>query len=97
MGVINVTIFTKKDCSKVKLLKLCQDYESNQKFDILLNNYEPLVSNDFKSLNFTTILDHRFTDVKQNKMIKLVVWYDNEWGYASKVVDIIKLYIDKRN
>ncbi len=92
VGAINVTLFIKKDCSKEQLLKLCQDFEENQKFDILMNNYDPLVSSDFKAQNFTTILDHRFTDIKQNKMIKLVIWYDNEWGYASKVIDIIKLF-----
>ena len=93
VGAINVTIFTKENCSKEQLLNLCKDYEINQKFDILMNNYEPLVSSDFKAQKFTTILDHRFTDVKQNKMIKLVIWYDNEWGYASKVVDILKHYV----
>ncbi len=93
VGAINVTIFTKENCSKEQLLNLCKDYEINQKFDILMNNYEPLVSSDFKAEKFTTILDHRFTDVKQNKMIKLVIWYDNEWGYASKVVDILKHYV----
>ena len=90
VGVINITLFVNKSCSKEELLNLTQKYEDNQQSDILLNNKEALVSSDFKAQNFTTILDHRFTDVKMNKMIKLVVWYDNEWGYASKVVDIIK-------
>ena len=89
VGVINVTLTVKEDCSKESLLKICKEYEKNQKFDILLNNSESLVSSDFKAQSFTTILDHRFTDVKMKKMIKLVVWYDNEWGYASKVVDIV--------
>ncbi len=89
VGVINVTLFIKKECSKDELINLCKTYALNQKFDILLNNEQPLVSSDFKAESYTTILDHRFTDVKQGKMIKLIVWYDNEWGYASKVVDIV--------
>ncbi|MCK5294479.1 MAG: aldehyde dehydrogenase [Arcobacteraceae bacterium] len=90
VGVINVTLIVKKDCSTEQFLELCKIYENNQKFDILLNNTEALVSSDFKAETFTTIVDHRFTDVKMDKMIKLVIWYDNEWGYASKVIDIIK-------
>ena len=90
VGVINVALIVKDTCSKDKLLELCNNYEKNQKFNILLNNNEALVSSDFKAESFTTIVDHRFTDVKMDKMIKLVIWYDNEWGYASKVVDIIK-------
>lgn len=97
VGAINVTLFVKSNCSKEELLCLCKDYENNQKFDILMNNFDPLVSSDFKAQNYTTILDHRFTDVKLSKMIKLVIWYDNEWGYASKVVDIIKLFNSEGN
>ena len=93
VGVINVTLNIKNTCSKDKLIALCKDYAQNQKFKILLNNTDALVSSDFKQLDFTTIIDHRFTDVKMNKMIKLVIWYDNEWGYASKVVDILKYYV----
>jgi glyceraldehyde 3-phosphate dehydrogenase len=90
VGVINVILIVKKNCSKEYLLNILKDFEKNQKHKIILNNFYPLVSSDFEKEEFTTIVDHRFTDVKQNKMIKLVLWYDNEWGYASKVVDIIK-------
>ncbi len=96
VGAINVTLTVKESITKDKLLELCTTYEQNQQFDILLNNYCPLVSSDFKAQRFTTILDHRFTDVKMNKMIKLVIWYDNEWGYASKVINIIESYNNLR-
>lgn len=91
VGAINVTLFTKEASTKEEISNLFLDYEKNQKFPIVLNNFEPLVSSDFKKENFTTIVDHRFLDVKQN-MIKLLLWYDNEWGYASKVVEIVKYY-----
>jgi glyceraldehyde 3-phosphate dehydrogenase len=74
---------------------LCKSYEKNQQFDILLNNHEPLVSSDFQAQRYTTIVDHRFTDVKVEKMLKLLIWYDNEWGYASKVVDIVQKIFNK--
>ncbi len=89
VGAINITMIVKKECKKSDLFKILKKYEKDQKFDILMNNKEALVSSDFKAQTFTSILDHRFTDIKKNKMIKLVLWYDNEWGYASKVVDII--------
>src|SRR5574344_1023086 len=92
VGVINVTLFTKEISSKDEIKNLFLDFEKNQKFPIVLNNFEALVSSDFKKEKFTTIVDHRFLEVKQN-MIKLLLWYDNEWGYASKVVEILK-YID---
>jgi glyceraldehyde 3-phosphate dehydrogenase len=89
VGAISITLFVKTKSSKDEIISLCQEYEINQKFDIMLNNYEALVSSDFQRQRYTTIVDHRFTDVKGKKMIKLLIWYDNEWGYASKVVDIV--------
>ncbi len=90
VGAIDATIVVKKECTKKRLLELCYAYEEKQTDTIIKNNTKPLVSGDFKAEPFTTIIDHRFTDVKMEKMIKLVIWYDNEWGYALKVVDIVK-------
>lgn len=92
VGVINVTLFIEKDCSKDEIIKLFEEYEKNQNFPVVLNNFDPLVSSDFKKEHKTTIIDHRYTDVINKNMIKLIVWYDNEWGYASKVVEILKYY-----
>lgn len=97
VGAINVTLFTKESSSKEEIINLFEKYEETQEFPVVLNNYDPLVSSDFKKENKTTIIDHRYTDVKSEKMIKLLVWYDNEWGYASKVVEILKYYVSKNS
>lgn len=95
VGAINVTLFTKESSSKEEIINIFEEYEKNQNFPIVLNNHEPLVSSDYKKENKTTIIDHRYTDVKNENMIKLLVWYDNEWGYASKVIEILKYYKNK--
>ena len=92
VGVIDMTLFVKERCTQDKLIKLCYEYEKNQAYKIIKNNTQALVSSDFKAEEYTTIIDHRFTHVKMDKMIKLSIWYDNEWGYASKVVEILKVY-----
>jgi glyceraldehyde 3-phosphate dehydrogenase len=94
VGAINVTLFTKEVSNKDEIANLFLNFEKNQNFPIVLNNFEPLVSSDFKKEKFTTIIDHRFLEVKKN-MIKLLLWYDNEWGYASKVVQILKFCKNK--
>jgi len=91
VGAINVTLFTKQTSTKDEIINFFKEFEKNQQFPIVLNNFEPLVSSDFKQEKYTTIIDHRYTDTKQN-MIKLLIWYDNEWGYSSKVVEILKYY-----
>ncbi len=92
VGVIETTLFVKDTCKVENLLELCYMYEKNQNFKVIKNNKAPLVSSDFKAEPYTTIIDHRFTHVKMDKMIKLSIWYDNEWGYASKVVEIVKVF-----
>ena len=89
VGAITVSLNVKKSCNKEDLINTLNDYQKNQKYKIVYNNTCPLVSSDFQGEEYTSIIDHRFIDVKKNKMIKLVIWYDNEWGYASKVIDII--------
>jgi len=90
VGAINVTAFVSVETSKKEVIDLCERAQEEQEHQVIHNNHESLVSSDFTQCNHTSIIDHRFTDVKQKKMIKLVLWYDNEWGYASKVVDIIR-------
>ncbi|MCG3719935.1 hypothetical protein L5F50_12130, partial [Aliarcobacter butzleri] len=83
--------FTKQTSTKDEIISIFKEFEKQQQFPIILNNFEPLVSSDFKKEKYTTIIDHRYLEVKNN-MIKLLLWYDNEWGYASKVVEILKYY-----
>lgn len=92
VGAINVTLTLQKECTKEEIIELFIKNEKSQKYNIFHNNRCSLVSSDFQGEEYTSIVDHRFIDVKKNKMVKLVIWYDNEWGYASKVVDIVSLY-----
>lgn len=94
VGAINVTLFVKNKSSKEDIVSLLNKHEEIQKFPVFLNNIEPLVSSDFKKEKKTTIIDHRYTDIKNGNMLKFLVWYDNEWGYASKVIEILKYYTD---
>jgi glyceraldehyde 3-phosphate dehydrogenase len=90
VGAINVVLTLQKETNKEEVLEMLKQYEVLQKSKIIHNNFEPLVSTDFAQQEYTSIIDHRFTQIKKNKMLKLVLWYDNEWGYASKVVDMVK-------
>jgi glyceraldehyde 3-phosphate dehydrogenase len=57
---------------------------------ILQYSDEPLVSVDFRKNSHSSILDAPYTSVIEGNMVKLLSWYDNEWGYSSRVVDLIK-------
>jgi glyceraldehyde 3-phosphate dehydrogenase len=56
---------------------------------------EPLVSMDFKGDSRSSIVDAQFTYVLGGDMVKVITWYDNEWGYSSRVADLCKYLYDK--
>lgn len=56
---------------------------------------EPLVSIDFQGNPLSSIVDAQFTRVIDDTMVKVLSWYDNEWGYSSRVRDLI-LFIAQR-
>jgi glyceraldehyde 3-phosphate dehydrogenase len=57
---------------------------------ILGYSEEPLVSMDLKGDNRSSIVDGPLTHVQSGNMVKIVSWYDNEWGYSCRVVDLAK-------
>ena len=49
----------------------------------------PLVSSDFKSNPNSSIIDSAYTKVMDGDFVKVLSWYDNEWGYSSRCVDLV--------
>jgi glyceraldehyde 3-phosphate dehydrogenase len=56
---------------------------------------EPLVSIDFKRNSNSSIIDAEYTKVIGGRMLKVLSWYDNEWGYSCRVRDLIKYIAGK--
>ena len=52
---------------------------------------EPLVSVDFRKTNESATIDSELTLVMDGDMVKVIAWYDNEWGYSQRVVDLAEL------
>ena len=62
---------------------------------ILQLSEEPLVSIDFKGNPHSSIVDASYTKVMEGDFIKVLSWYDNEWGYSSRCVDLVKLIAER--
>jgi len=60
--------------------------------NILETNNEPLVSSDFNHNPHSAIVDLALTKVIENKMAKVSAWYDNEWGFASRMCDLANYF-----
>ena len=62
---------------------------------LLQYSEEPLVSVDFRKNPHSSILDAPYTSVIEGNMVKLLSWYDNEWGYSCRVVDLIRYLVEQ--
>jgi glyceraldehyde 3-phosphate dehydrogenase len=62
---------------------------------ILGYSEEPLVSMDYKGDTRSSIVDALSTMVMAGDMVKVLAWYDNEWGYSVRIADLVKLMADK--
>jgi glyceraldehyde 3-phosphate dehydrogenase len=95
VGSADITLHLQKAITTKDVLAEFELFEKQQSWRIISNNWEPLVSLDFKKSDYSAIIDHRWTDVINKRMLKLVLWYDNEWGYASRVIDQV-VFVSER-
>jgi len=63
--------------------------------EVLAYTEEPLVSSDFIGSTDSSTMDLLSTMVIDGNMVKLVTWYDNEWGYSSRLADLAAFVAEK--
>ncbi len=64
--------------------------ESGPLEGIMAYTEDPIVSGDIVSSPFSSIVDSRLTATIDGTMLKVVAWYDNEWGYSNRIVDLVQ-------
>jgi glyceraldehyde 3-phosphate dehydrogenase len=62
---------------------------------ILQYSNEPLVSIDFKGNANSSIVDAPYTKVMDGDFVKVLSWYDNEWGYSNRCIDLLQFMVKK--
>ena len=63
--------------------------------NILDTTDEPLVSSDFIKNPYSTIIDLQMTKIIDGDFLKIIAWYDNEWGYSNRLTEIANLISKK--
>ena len=59
--------------------------------NVLSTTYEPIVSSDIIKTPYSAIVDLSMTKVVDGDLVKVLAWYDNEWGYSNRLVEMIKI------
>jgi glyceraldehyde 3-phosphate dehydrogenase len=94
VSVVDFTAILDKEATAEEIRAAMLEYAAGRMKGILDVTDEPLVSSDYKGTTFSSIFSAIDTLVLGN-LVKVVAWYDNEWGYASRVADITALVAKK--
>jgi glyceraldehyde 3-phosphate dehydrogenase len=88
VSLVDCVIQVKKDTTSEELNVAFKAASEGSMKGIFGFSEEPLVSMDFKGDSRSSILDAELTKVIGGNMVKFVAWYDNEWGYSCRTVDL---------
>ncbi len=95
VSLVDVVIEVEKETNTEEVNKALKDAANEELEGILGFSEEPLVSCDFRKNSNSSIVDAEYTKVIGNNLIKILSWYDNEWGYSCRVRDLIKFLAQK--
>jgi glyceraldehyde 3-phosphate dehydrogenase len=87
-SVVDLTVETKRGTSVEELNQAMKAAAQGPMAGILRYTEDSIVSSDIVKSPASSIFDSQLTAVMDDTMVKLVAWYDNEWGYSSRVVDV---------
>ncbi len=94
VSVVDLSVWLKREVTVEQINQALKEAAQSYLKGILDYNELPLVSSDYNSNSYSSIVDGLSTMVVDGNMAKVVAWYDNEWGYSCRVVDLVK-YIKK--
>lgn len=95
VSVVDVVIELEKDATTEEVNKALSDAANGELKGILGFETAPLVSMDFRGNSNSSIVDAEYTKVIGGNLLKILSWYDNEWGYSCRVRDLIKYIAQK--
>ena len=90
-SVVDLTVECKRETTVEEIngaLKAAS--ESGPLKGIMQYTEDPIVSTDIVTSPYSSIVDSKLTSVLDGTMLKVVAWYDNEWGYANRLVDLVQ-------
>ncbi len=95
VSVVDLVAEVSRPTTKEEVNQALARWASGELAGILGICEEPLVSTDFKGSSLSSIVDAALTEVMDGTLVKAVAWYDNEWGYSCRLVDLAVYMAEK--
>jgi glyceraldehyde 3-phosphate dehydrogenase len=97
-SLCDVVFITNKKIDEKKVNDVFKRAAKSAKYkNLIIASEEEIVSSDIVGSSHSAIVDLPSTKVVDKDMLKIVAWYDNEWGYSSRLVDLCEILIKKNN
>lgn len=91
VSIVDLVVQVEKSTIAEQVNDVLREASEGQLKGILGYNELPLVSSDYRGSDVSSIVDASLTIVMAGDMVKVVAWYDNEWGYSQRVVDLAEV------
>jgi glyceraldehyde-3-phosphate dehydrogenase (NAD(P)) len=95
VSVVDLVIQVEKSTITEQVNEVLKSAAEGSMKGIIEYNDLPLVSCDYRGTDVSSIVDASLTMVMGGDMVKVIAWYDNEWGYSQRVVDLAELVASK--
>ena len=95
VSVVDLVVLVDKKTTAPEVNAALKEASTGAMKGLLQFSEEELVSIDFKGNPHSSIVDAAYTKVMDGDFVKVLSWYDNEWGYSSRCVDLLRLLVKK--
>lgn len=95
VSLVDLTVELNKTVTKEEVNEALKAASEGELKGILAYTDEELVSSDFKTTDVSSTVDSKLTMVMDNNMVKVIAWYDNEWGYSMRIIDLVAFVASK--
>lgn len=89
VSVVDLTVTLKKDVTEAEVNAAIKEAAEGEMKGILAYTEEPIVSIDLNGDAHSSTFDSGLTKVIEGNMLKILSWYDNEWGYSNRVAELV--------
>jgi glyceraldehyde 3-phosphate dehydrogenase len=90
VSVVDLVVVTEKSCTAEEINATLKQAAEGKLKGILAYTEDPVVSSDMMKNSNSSIIDGQMTKVLDGNLVHVLAWYDNEWGYSCRIVDLIK-------
>ena len=90
-SITDFTCTLKKEATKEQVNELFKNVAGHHLKDVIEYTEDEIVSSDILGNTHSSIFDAKSTNVIDGKFVKVVSWYDNEWGYSNRLIDLVHI------